>query len=356
MDVTLSAEQRDLQAVLRAALARRGSPEPDGAVDAEVWKLLSGELGLTGLVVPEQYGGAGATAVDLAVVLVELGRSLAAVPFLQTAVAATVLAECATAPDLVAEVLPAITSGDLVAGLAVPAGARPVAIRDGTALRVTGTLAHVVDGPLLGLLLTPVDVDGGRALAAVRVPGPGVTVTPEPTLDRTRTQAGVQLVDAPAVLLGGAAAEARAIDLLLAAVAVECAGAARFCLDTTVAHLRTREQFGRPLGSFQALQHRCADLAVAVESASATGWYAAWAADADADGFATVAPLAKVHNAGIFRRVAAEMIQLHGGIGFTWEHPAHRYFKRATATELLFGGRRWTRRRIAARAGLLRGQ
>ena len=131
---------------------------------------------------------------------------------------------------------------------------------------------------------------------------------------------------------------------------------ARSCLGTTVAHLRAREQFGRPLGSFQALQHRCADLAVAVESASATGWYAAWAADADAAGFAAAAPLAKVHNAGIFRRVAAEMIQLHGGIGFTWEHPAHRYFKRATATELLFGGRRWTRPRIAARAGLLRGQ
>ena len=356
MDVTLSAEQRDLQAVLRGALDRHGSRDSH---DGELWKLLSGELGLTGLAVPEQYGGAGATAVDLAVVVVELGRSLAAVPFLQTAVVAMVLAESTAggaAQAMAADVLPAIAAGELVAGLAVPADRRPTGVRDGAGLRVTGTLAHVVDGPLLGLLLTPVDVDGAPALAAVRVPGPGVTVTPEPTLDRTRTQAGVQLADAPAVLLGGAATAYRAIDLLLAAVAAECAGAARSCLDTTVAHLRAREQFGRPLGSFQALQHRCADLAVAVESASATGWYAAWAADADAAGFPTAAPLAKVHNAGIFRRVAAEMIQLHGGIGFTWEHPAHRYFKRATATELLFGGRRWTRRRVAARAGLLRGE
>ncbi|WP_028921843.1 acyl-CoA dehydrogenase family protein [Pseudonocardia acaciae] len=338
MDVTLSAEQRDLRTVLRAALDRQ-DPEP--------WKLLSGDLGLTGLTVPERYGGAGGSFVDLAVVLAELGRSLCPVPYLQTAVAATVLAD---AGGLAADVLPALAEGTLVAGVAVPDSA-PTAVPGEAGLRLTGTLTHVVDGPALDLLLTPADLDGTPVLAAVRLlPGAGVTVRPEQTLDRTRPQATIRLDAAPAVRLDGD--PARAEDLLLAAVAVESAGAARHCLDTTVDYLRTREQFGRPIGGFQALQHRCADLAVAVESAWSTAWYAAWAADADTSELRTAAPLSKLYCAKVFRLVTGEMIQMHGGIGFTWEHPAHRYFKRATATELLFGGRRRLRERLAAQAGL----
>jgi alkylation response protein AidB-like acyl-CoA dehydrogenase len=241
-----------------------------------------------------------------------------------------------------------------VAGLAPPgpAAALPRGTRSAGRPALTGVLDNVVDGPQLGLLLTPAVVDGATVLAAVRTDAPGVEVTALPTLDRSRPQARIALDGAPAAEVGDAAAACRATDLLLAAVAMECAGAARYCLDATVAHLRTRVQFGRPLGTFQALQHRCADLAVLVESAWSTAWYATWAADADPATAAVAAPLAKAHCADAFRTVAGEAIQLHGGIGCTWEHWAHRYLKRATSTVLLFGGRAWVRSVVAERAGL----
>ncbi|WP_214400852.1 acyl-CoA dehydrogenase family protein [Pseudonocardia lacus] len=341
MDALFGDEQRDLQRTVRDLLTRE-DPGP------AVWQRLCGELGLTGITVGERHGGAGATTVELGIVLAELGRALTPVPFLQTAVAATVLDRSDAPPA--AEVLPALVAGGLVAGLATPAP--PTRWPTGSGPALTGVLDNVVDGPHLDLLLTPAVVDGAAVLVAVRTDAPGVTRTTLPTLDRSRPQARFALRGAPAVEIGDAASASRATDLLLAAVAVESAGAARFCLDTTLAHLRTREQFGRPLGTFQALQHRCADLAVLVESAWATARHAMWAADADPAGAAVSAPLAKAYCADAFRTVAGEMIQLHGGIGFTWEHPAHRYFKRATSTDLLFGGRAWVRSVVAERAGL----
>ena len=353
MDVTFSDEQRDLRAMVRDLLA-------SGASGEVLWKRLSGELGLTGITVPVEHGGAGAGTVDLGIVLAELGRALTAMPFLQTTVAATALAGCtASGPTAdriapgAAELLPRIASGALVAGLATPGGAMPSGARDGRSLRLAGTLDNVVDGPVLGLVITPASLEGRTVLAAVGTDGPGVEVTELPTVDRTRPQARIVLDGAPAAEVGDAADVDRATDLLLCAVAVESAGAAAHCLEATVEYLRGREQFGRPIGTFQAVQHRCADLAVLVESATSTAWYAIWSAgDAAADPVS--APLAKTYCADAFRRVAGEMIQLHGGIGFTWEHPAHRYFKRATSTDLLFGGRSWARARVAERAGLAR--
>jgi len=349
MDVAFTPEQDDLRRTVRGLLDRESGPEHPAGRDGSLWRRIR-ELGLTGITVGERHGGAGASALELGVVLAELGRALTAVPFLQAGVAATVL-DRAAAPAA-ADVLPRLATGELIAGLAAPgpASAFPVGTRDG----LTGVLDNVVDGPELDLLLTPARVDGETVLAAVRTDAAGVTRTTLPTLDRTRPQARFVLDGAPAAVVGDAAAAAGAVDLLLAAVALECAGAARHCLEATVAHLRTREQFGRPLGTFQALQHRCADLAVLVESAWSTAWYAAWTADGDPAGAAVAAPLAKAHCADAFRTVAGEMIQLHGGIGFTWEHPAHRYFKRATSTALLFGGRSWVRALVAERAGLSR--
>lgn len=354
MDVTFSEEQNDLRDVVRDLLERHGPSDVEGpgGFDTTLWKRLTGELGLTGLPVPEEYGGASASTVDVAVVLSELGRALTPVPYLQTVVAASVLADAAAAGYAAsAELLPALAEGALVAGFAPPAPA-PLAARTENGLSLTTTIEHVVDGPHLGLLLTPAVVDGEPVLAAVRVPGEGVTVQRLPTLDRSRAQANIRLIGAHVAIVGDARAAERAVDLLLTAVAVESAGAARFCLDSTVEYLGTREQFGRPIGTFQALQHRCADLAVAVEAAASTAWYAAWAAGADPAGAAVAAPLAKAYCARVFRHVAGEMIQLHGGIGFTWEHPAHRYLKRATSTDLLFGGPAWVRATVARRAGL----
>ncbi|MGI5132274.1 acyl-CoA dehydrogenase family protein [Pseudonocardia sp. CA-107938] len=346
MDVTFSDEQRDLQAMVRDLLAR----EPAEGLGSAVWKRLSAELGLTGIAVPEEHGGAGAGTVELGIVLSELGRALTPVPYLQTVVAGLVLS--ATDAPAAAAALPAIAAGEVVAGLATPGGPAPEATAAGDGLRLTGTLDNVVDGPHLGLLVTPAQLDGTEVLALVWLQEPGVEVTALPTLDRTRPQARIALSGAAAAHIGDAAAASRAVDLLLAAVAVESAGAARFCLDETVRHLMTRVQFGRPIGTFQALQHRCADLAVLVEAASSTAWYAMWAAGEGGAVDPVSGPLAKAYCADAFRTVAGEMIQLHGGIGFTWEHPAHRYFKRATSTDLLFGGRSWVRALVARRAGL----
>ncbi|MCO1655500.1 acyl-CoA dehydrogenase family protein [Pseudonocardia humida] len=343
MDVGFDAAQRDLRRTVRDLLDREGG----AGRGSPVWRRIR-ELGLLGITVGERHGGAGASSVELGIVLAELGRALTAVPFLQTTVAATVLDR--SAAPVAAQVLPGLVAGDLVAGLATPGPASSLPV--GTRSALTGVLDNVVDGPHLDLLLTPALVDGDTVLAAVRTDVAGVARTTLPTVDRSRPQARFVLDGAPAVVVGDAAAAARAVDLLLAAVAVESAGAARHCLDATVAHLRTREQFGRPLGTFQALQHRCADLAVLVESAWSTAWYATWAVDGDPATAAVSAPLAKAYCADAFRAVAGEMIQLHGGIGFTWEHPAHRYFKRATSTDLLFGGRAWVRSLVARRAGL----
>ncbi|WP_345416303.1 acyl-CoA dehydrogenase family protein [Pseudonocardia xishanensis] len=342
--MTFSTEQRDLQQVLRDVLARED--------DAQLWKRLTAELGLAGISVPEEVGGAGGSTIELGIVVGELGRVLAPVPFLQTMVAGTVLARSAAGRDT--GLLPDLADGRLVGGLASPGTTPPVAARTDEGLRIDGVLDHVVDGPRLDVVLTPVTVDGTAVLAAVRRDADRAETTTLPTLDQSRPLARIALHGAQATEVGDAADVARAHDLLLAAVAVESAAAARSCLDMTVEHLKVRVQFGAPIGSFQALQHRCADLAVLVEAATSTAWYALWAVGSDDEprGGSVTAPLAKVYAAQAFRRVAGEMIQLHGGIGFTWEHPAHRYFKRATSTGLLFGGRSWARGLVSERAGL----
>ena len=177
-------------------------------------------------------------------------------------------------------------------------------------------------------------------------------VTPTGTLDQTRSQATVEFRGAPAVAAGRAAE--RAQELLRVMLAVESAGAAAHCLDVTVGYLKTRVQFGRPIGEFQALRHRCANLAVEVASARATAYAAVRAAAGTASPaeLAVLGPLAKRHCADVFWHVAAEMIQLHGGIGFTWEHEAHRYLKRAKTSQLLHGNPAELRRLVSRRAGL----
>ena len=178
-------------------------------------------------------------------------------------------------------------------------------------------------------------------------------MTGAPSLDLTRWQATVSFDGAAAQRIGDADAPAAAVDLLRVALAVEAVGVARHCLDTTVDYLKTREQFGRPIGSFQALQHRAADLVVDLEAAASTAYYAAWvAADSPAE-LPVVAPLAKAVCADAAYRIAAETIQLHGGIGFTWEHEAHLYFKRATADRVLLGDSHRERQLVAERAGFL---
>jgi alkylation response protein AidB-like acyl-CoA dehydrogenase len=356
MDFTFSPEQRELREAVRALAADRSTSahvrvamDADEPYDAGLWRALGKEMGLLGIGVDEGLGGAGGGFVDAAVVIEESGRALMPVPVLPTFVAGQVLGRSG-APG--AEALAGMLAGETVVAIGVAkagltSGRIGFAGGGGTAA-LGGVVSHVVDGPGATHLVL-VAPDG---LWLVRRDDPGVTVIAAPTLDPTRRQATVQLDKAPAVALGDGAAAEHALDVFRAALAVESVGVARRCLEMTVDYLKTREQFGRVIGSFQALQHRAADVAVQVEAATSTAYFAAWAVEASPDELPVVAPLALAVCAEAAWHAAAETIQLHGGIGFTWEHDAHLYFKRATTTRLLLGDAHEQRRLVADRAGL----
>lgn len=339
MNITDSPEQAALREVVRDFCQRH----PDG----KQWRRFDRELGLTGLAIAEGHGGMGGTLAEVAVAVEEIGRVLMPVPYLSTALAGAVLSE--GDPAVAARFLPDLASGALTAGFAFTADLSVTGSG-----HLTGVAEHVLDGAEASLFLAR--ADGG--LYAVRAGDASVTVTVTGTLDQTRSQATVLFQDTPA-LATGADAE-RAEDLMRVLLAAESVGAAEHCLDVTVAYLRSRNQFGRPIGTFQALKHRCADLAVEVSSARATARAAVAAAVAVAaaaaaggpDELPVLAPLAKRYCADVFWHVAAEMIQLHGGIAFTWEHEAHRYLKRAKSSQLLLGSPAELRRLVARRAGL----
>jgi alkylation response protein AidB-like acyl-CoA dehydrogenase len=332
MDFSFSPDQQDLRRMLRDLAADHCSPErrrraiesPEG-YDEALWRLVFDELGLVGIAAPEADGGAGGSFVDAAVVLEESGGGLWPVPLLANLVAA------------------AVAPGD--GSAAVVPGAGISAAGD----KLTGTASHVIDGHRAERLL----VAAPEGLWSVAAGTAGVSVAGSRSLDLTRWLASVDLQDAAGEQVGDAEASARAIDMLRVALAVEAVGAARHCLEGTVAYLKTREQFGRPIGSFQALAHRAADLAVVLEAATSTAYYAAWAVAASPEEVPVVAPLAKSVCADAFSRIAAETIQMHGGIGFTWEHEAHLYFKRATSTRAILGSSHAERRLVAERAGLV---
>jgi len=303
---------------------------------AAAWKRLAGELGLTALAVDERYDGMGATVAEVAIAAEELGRVLLPVPYLSTALAGAVLS--GGDPAVASLFLPGIASGAVTAAFAFDTGA---AVADG---RLSGVAEHVLDGAEAGLFL----VQAADALYAVRAAD--ATVTAAGTLDQTRSQAIVAFQDSPALVTGASAG--RAEELMRVLLAAESVAAAEHCLEVTVAYLKSRRQFGRPIAAFQALRHRCADLAVEVSAARATAQAAVTAATSAPDSLPVLAPLAKRYCVDVFCHVAAEMIQLHGGIGFTWEHEAHRYFKRAKTSQLLLGTPGQLRRLIAHRAGL----
>jgi alkylation response protein AidB-like acyl-CoA dehydrogenase len=305
------------------------------------WERLTGELGLTGLAIDERWGGMGAGIAEVAVAAEELGRVLLPVPYLSTALAGAVLGERDS--EVAAGLLPGLASGALTAAFVFTGD---ITVADG---RLSGTAGNVLDGGEAGLLL----VRAEGKLYAVRAAD--ATVTTAGTLDQTRSQAAVTFRDSPALATG--ADGERAEELMRVLLAAESVAAAEHCLDVTVAHLKSRKQFGRPIGAFQALKHRCADLAVEVSSARATAGAAVAAAalahdDPGQGELGVLAPLAKRYCVDVFWHVAAEMIQLHGGIGFTWEHEAHRYLKRAKTSQLLLGSPAQLRRLVAHRAGL----
>jgi alkylation response protein AidB-like acyl-CoA dehydrogenase len=336
MDFTFTADQVDLRRALQDVSADRCSPDrlraaiSTDAYDEDLWRLVVTELGLVEIAVSEANGGTGGSFVDAAVVLEEGGAALWPVPLLASVIGAITLDRSGVA------------TGERIAVLA-PA---PHVTADGDTL--SGQARHVIDGHRADVVLiaTP------AGLWAVDADADGVAVAGAPSLDLTRWQATVTLAGAGATRIGDSEASAAAIDLLRVALSLEAVGIARRCLYSTVDYLKTRVQFGKPIGSFQALQHRCADLVVDLEAAASTAYYAAWAAADAPDELPVVAPLAKSVCTDAAYRIAAETIQLHGGIGFTWEHEAHLYFKRATALRLLLGDAHEQRRLVAERASL----
>ncbi|MFI1625470.1 acyl-CoA dehydrogenase family protein [Streptomyces noursei] len=321
---------------------------------------MTGQIGAAGLAVPEEYGGAGCGPLEVHVVMEELGRALAPVSFLGSAVLTTqALLACGDGA-----LLPALAEGAAVGALAwaeegswEPDAVRAAARRaPGGGWRLTGVKDHVLDGADADLLVVAARTDAGIALFDVPVDGPGVHRERRVPMDATRPQARVTLDGVPGRLLGaagdGGRVLARVRDLASVALAAEQVGAAERCLELTVAHARERVRFGRPIGSFQAVKHRLADAYVQVEAARSIALGAAYAAAEGAADLPRFAAAAKSACSEAFSAVAGEMIQLHGGTGITWEHDAHRYFKRAHGSAQLLGAPAEHRRRLATELSL----
>ncbi|TRO59907.1 acyl-CoA dehydrogenase family protein [Streptomyces sp. IB201691-2A2] len=372
MDLTFSEEQDELRKVVRSFLTkhateadvRRLAADPSG-YDPVVWRRMATEIGLQGLAVPEKYGGSGFGYVDLGVVFEETGRALLCAPYFATvALAAETLLRCDD-ESARGDLLPGIASGETVATLALTeengrwdeAGIRLTAHDEEGGWRLTGAKTYVLDGHLADLLLVAARTHSGISLFAVDGEAPGLARTPLPTLDQTRKQARVEFTNTPARLLGPEGAAWPALERTLAAASVllaaEQVGGADAALDAAVEYAKIREQYGRSIGSFQGIKHKCADMLVEIESARSAAYGGLWALDAgDEAETAISAALAQAFCSEAFTKVAGDNIQVHGGIGFTWEHPAHLYLKRAKSSEVLLGAPSYHRELLAARLGI----
>jgi len=341
--LVLSQEQRELRAAVRSFLAAASPlPKVRQGYDPEVYTRLNGELGLSGLIVPEEYGGAGAGFADLAVVLEETGAALLPGPFLATTFAAIALTRM---PDK--ELLSGIAEGRIAATLAQPpAGAELTAEVVGESAAITGTLAQVLSGMEADVLVVPARTGDGVLMVAVDLAGEGVTRTPLDTLDITRGQARIALAGARARVLG-VSPEGGVGERLSVALAAEQLGVMRAALDAIVAYAKVRVAFGRYIGSYQGVKHKLADMHCKLEQAESIVRYAAWAADEAPAELAEAAALAQAYVGRACFEVARDHLLLFGGIGYTWEHDAHLFYKRAKTDEVLLGPPRAHRARLA---------
>jgi alkylation response protein AidB-like acyl-CoA dehydrogenase len=342
----------DLRSSVRDLLADHCDPssvialyDGDRSLVAPLWKALATDLGLAGLLVPEERGGAGASAREVAVVLEELGRAMAPVPFLTSAVVATTVLA-----DAEGDLLAGLAAGERTAALAVPLPTTPYGALPGVRAvdgRLSGTVTSVAGALEADVLLVPAATGDGLALHAVAATD--AVRVPVVSLDMTRQLADVTLDGAAATLVVADAEPAlrRALGVGAALLASEQVGVARWCLDETVGYLKQRRQFGRVVGGFQALKHRLADLATGVDSAGAAARHAAAALAADDPDVELATAVAQAYCSDLAVTAAEEAVQLHGGIGMTWEHPAHLYLKRAKADQIAFGTAGAHRSRLA---------
>ena len=361
MDFDLTSDQQELRSTVRRVLESRASDpdrravyDGDSGYDADLWALLSRSMGLAGLVVEEKQGGSGAGLLDLSVVLAEMGRVALSSPYFATVVLAGSAIAASPAGDVRDALLQRLAAGDLTATLAEADAHETSASESAGVWRLTGAKRLVVDAGPAQVLLVSAATSQGTALFAVDADQ--VVVTGTPSLDPTRRLSRVVLDGAVGELLAEAGLANSVLDhvhdITRVALAAENLGGAQRCLDMAVDHALSRQQFGRPIGSFQAVKHHCADMLVEIQSAQAAVDYAAWAHDHSPEEFPTVAALAASVADDSYLDVTKRTIQVHGGMGFTWEHPAHYYFKRAKSGAILFGTAAAHREALATRIGL----
>jgi alkylation response protein AidB-like acyl-CoA dehydrogenase len=371
MNFGFSEEQEELRKMVKRFLDEK-SPESEvrrlmatsEGYDPDVWKQMASELALQGLGIAEEFGGQGYGPVELYVVFEEMGANLFCSPYFSTvALAANALALVGRETDH-QTYLPGIASGDTIATVALTGDegdwdlstTSVTASASGDGWVLSGVRNYVTDGNVATLILVPAKTEKGLSLFAVQGDAKGLTREALPTMDQTRKQSRLELKDVSAVLVGadgGALAGLETtVQIAEAALAAEQVGGAQRVLNNAVEYAKNRVQFGRPIGSFQAIKHKCADMLLDVESAKSAAYYAAWAAQERNDELPIAASLAKSFCSEAYFHCAAENIQIHGGIGFTWEHHAHLYFKRAKSSELFLGDPAYHRELLAQRLGI----
>jgi alkylation response protein AidB-like acyl-CoA dehydrogenase len=376
VNFAFSEEQEQLREAVRKFLEAK-SPESEvrrlmettEGYDPAVWKQMANELGLQSLHIPEEYGGQGFTFVELGIVLEEQGRALLCAPYFSTVVLAANAILNAGSADEKSALLPGIASGETIATLAFTEpngkwdadGITMEATESGGGYTLNGTKMFVLDGHTADLIVVVARTAGskgedGISFFTVAGDASGLTRTALATMDQTRKQAKLEFSNVSAAKLGeagaGWAALSKTLDQAAVGLSNEMVGGAQFVLESSVQYAKDRVQFGRPIGSFQAIKHKCADMLLEVESAKSAAYYAAWAAAEDNDELPVVASLAKAYCSDAYFHAAAENIQIHGGIGFTWEHNAHLYFKRAKSSEILLGDATYHRELLAQRIGI----
>jgi alkylation response protein AidB-like acyl-CoA dehydrogenase len=369
MNFTFSEEQEELRRSLRRFLESKSPSsevrrlmETAEGFDEAVWKQMAQELGLQGLHIPERFGGQGFGFVELGIVMEEMGRALLCAPFFSTVCLAANAILNAGTDEQRAALLPPIANGERVVTLAFgeengrwdESAVEATATPDGDSFRLYGVKSYVIDGLSAATLIVVARAPDGVGMFVLDGDADGVTRTALKPLDMTRKQARIELSGARARRLGTAGWDAvqKTARQAIVMLAAECAGGAQRALDMAVDYAKTRVQFGKPIGQFQAIKHKCADMLLDVESARTAAYFGMWTAAADDDELSIAASLAKAYCTEAYFKVASENIQVHGGIGFTWEHDAHLYYRRAKSSELLFGDPVWHRERIAELLGI----
>ena len=371
MTFTITDEQAMLRDSVRSYLADkvplervRELMESDAGFDPSQWNEMA-QMGWQAMAIPEEYGGAGYSFFELGILLEEMGRAVTPTPFFATVVLGVSAILIGGTEEQKRELLPAMASGERRATLALvdaagwsPADVTMEAVADGHGWTLSGTKSYVLDGHTADTLVVAARTANGIDLFVVPADAPGVSSARVETMDMTRKQATV-VFDDVAVGAGarlgdagsGAATLEEVLNLAVAGLAFEQLGGAQRCLEMSVDYAKERMQFGRPIGSFQAIKHKCADMLIEVESARSAAHYAGRMIADGGDDAPIAAALAKAFCSEAFFHAAAETIQIHGGIGFTWEHEAHLYFKRAKTDALLFGDAAEWRAKLAGHLG-----